>query len=222
MVWDRGWDELFSKQAWGRYPPEELVRFVARNYYRAPNRAEIKILEIGCGPGANLWYLAREGFCAYGLDGSRVALSQAARYLESAGVTARLSQGDATALPYPSGSFDCVLDIECIYANALPDTRRIIGEVHRVLAPGGKFFSKTFMTGTYGDGNGSRVGDEPHTYTAIERGALHGEYGLIRFTAEEEIQDLYGAFSRVEYDYLIRSDKNRGHEVREWLIVCEK
>lgn len=221
-MWNPGWDKIFQQNEWGRYPPEELVRFVARNYYSLPDRSAIRILEIGCGPGANLWFLGREGFAVHGLDGSEVGLQRAKSRLEQEGIEAVLCRGDAMEMPYPDGSFNCVIDVECIYANSLKDSRRIIREVHRVLEPGGTFFSKAFMTGTYGDGNGTLMDGEPHTFVDIREGALHRGYGIIRFTAEEEILDLYGVFAKVEYDRLIRSDKNRQYEVREWLITCRK
>ena len=56
------WENIFLQKEWGKYPSIALVRFIASNYYDAQDRNEIKILEIGCGTGANLWYLAREGF----------------------------------------------------------------------------------------------------------------------------------------------------------------
>jgi hypothetical protein len=51
-MWDPGWDNIFSKKKWGKYPPEELVRFVGRNYFSVPDRSSISFLEIGCGGGA--------------------------------------------------------------------------------------------------------------------------------------------------------------------------
>ena len=221
-MWNAGWDDIFASNEWGRYPPEELVRFVARNFYRAPDRSQVRFLEIGCGPGANLWYLAREGFSAHGLDGSGVALERARTRFAAEGLEVELSQGDAVALPYADGYFDCVLDIECIYANDLRESARIIAEARRVLKPGGLFFSKTFMVGTHGDGRGQRLAGEPHTYVKLDEGALHSGYGIIRFTAEVDIAALYTGFASLEYDYLIRSDKGRHHEVREWLITCRK
>ncbi len=221
-MWDPGWDEVFRKNEWGAYPPEELVRFVARNFYAVPDRSQVRFLEIGCGPGANLLYLAREGFSAVGLDGSRVALERAQDRLATQGLEAELHHGDATALPFEDASFDCVLDIECIYANTLADSRRIIAEVHRVLKPGGLLFSKAFMTGTYGDGRGPKLPGEPHTYQEIKEGGFHQGYGVIRLTAEEEIPELFGAFGQVDYEYLIRSVDSRRHEIKEWLITCRK
>jgi hypothetical protein len=53
-----------------RYPNEELVRFLARHFFPIPcaERAAVPILEVGCGSGANLWMIAREGFAAHGLS----------------------------------------------------------------------------------------------------------------------------------------------------------
>ncbi|MDD5304094.1 MAG: class I SAM-dependent methyltransferase [Elusimicrobia bacterium] len=202
-MWDPGWDELFRKNEWGRYPPEELVRFVARNFYKAPDRAAVRFLELGCGPGANLWFLAREGFSATGIDGSAVALDRARRRLDGEGLKAELTLGDASKLPYPDASFDCVLDVECIYANSWEDSLRILAEARRVLKPGGLLFSKAFMTG-------------------MPKEALHQDYGLIRLTSEEELPKLYAGFSSLEYDSLIRTDRNRKHEVREWIVTARK
>ena len=64
MSWDNIWDEVFRSQPWGKYPSEDVIRFVARNFYKAPDRSSVKILEVGCGPGANLWYIAKERFAA--------------------------------------------------------------------------------------------------------------------------------------------------------------
>src|SRR5438105_645758 len=75
--WDPVWEDIFKSQPWGRYPGEDLIRFVARNFYKAPSRSSVRILEVGCGPGANLWYMAREGFSVFGIDGAPTALELA-------------------------------------------------------------------------------------------------------------------------------------------------
>lgn len=87
-AWDPIWEEVFHSQEWGKYPGESLIRFIARNFYKR-NRKEVRILEIGCGTGANIWYLCREGFSAYGIDGSKKAVSLANNRIKTEGLTAR-------------------------------------------------------------------------------------------------------------------------------------
>lgn len=205
MAWNSGWDEIFKSHAWGKYPPEEVVRAVARNFYSVPDRSKTSILEVGCGTGANLWFVAREGFAAYGIDGSQVAVDRARGRIAEEGLHADLRVGDATALPYPDATFEGVLDIECLYANSWDDTRRIVSEIHRVLKPNGLLLSKTFMTGTYS-------------------GAFKKGYGMIRLTSETEIGPLYAPLEVESIEYVTRTQTESGqrHEVKEWVIAARK
>ena len=78
------WEEIHRNQEWGKYPSEQLVRFIARNFYNK-DRKNIKILDFGCGAGANTWFLAREGFDVYAFDGSESAVNRAKEYLNKDG-----------------------------------------------------------------------------------------------------------------------------------------
>src|SRR5688572_5835230 len=76
------WDALYSQDPrWNRYPPEELSGFIARAFPDGKRRLNSSALEVGCGPGANLWFLAREGFGIAGIDGSAIAIDAARRRL---------------------------------------------------------------------------------------------------------------------------------------------
>ena len=33
MAWDSVWDGVFRENEWGKYPDENLIRFVAGKYY---------------------------------------------------------------------------------------------------------------------------------------------------------------------------------------------
>ncbi len=221
-MWNSGWDILFSRTRWGRYPSEELIRFIARNFFSAADRSQVRILELGCGPGANLWFLAREGFDAYGVDGSAVALSQAGDLLKAEGLHAHLHEGDVAELPFEDAIFDGVIDIECIYANTLADTRRILSEAKRVLKPGGALFSKTFATGMTGEDTAIRLDGEPHTYTRMPDAPLHSDYGVIRLTSQEEIADIYAGFDALSYDFVERTDGGGARRIKEWIVSCRK
>ncbi|MEK7376530.1 MAG: class I SAM-dependent methyltransferase, partial [Candidatus Margulisiibacteriota bacterium] len=144
----RLWDDIFSVQEWGKYPAEALIRFVARNFYKK-DRNSIKILEVGCGPGPNIWYIAREGFNAYGIDISGSAIEKAKSRLKAEGLSADLRVGDIKQLPYEDKSFDAVIDNECLYCNNRKDTETVLKEIKRVLKDSGSLFSRTFSDGTY-------------------------------------------------------------------------
>lgn len=219
---NNGWDDIFKQHGWGKYPSEDLIRFIARRYYHEPDRKSIKILEVGCGPGANIWYLAREGFSVYGIDGSKTAINQANLRLKREKLNADLIVGNIINLPYENNFFDCIIDVECIYANCFSDSIDIIKELYRVLKPDGNFFSKTFMEGMVKQGEGTLLTGETHTYLSITTGPLSAKVGIQRLTSEVEIATLYSIFTIESIDYLIRSENNRNYEVREYLISCKK
>ena len=222
MTWNSNWEEIFKNSQRGKYPPEELIRFIARRYYHEPDRKSLKILEVGCGSGANIWYLAREGFAVYGIDGSKTAIHQANLRLDTENLNAELTVGDIINLPYKKDFFDCIIDVECIYANTLADSKNIIEEIYRVLKPGGNFFSKTFMEGIVKPGDGTLLKGEPHTYQSISTGPLSAKVGIQRLTSENDIARLYSVFTIESVDYIIRSEENRKYEIREFLISCKK
>jgi SAM-dependent methyltransferase len=180
------------------------------------------VLEVGCGTGSNIWYLAREGFQVYGIDGSAVAIEYSRNILMREGLQANLRIGDVMKLPYEDNFFDAVFDIECIYANSMKDSRTILQEIKRVLKIEGQFFSQTFMTGMSGDGSGTRLEGELNTYVDLTEGPLKHGYGIIRFTSENDVKDLYSIFDLESLDYTTRTDRNRTYEIREWLIACRK
>jgi SAM-dependent methyltransferase len=112
--WGRGWDrgvgpELRALVNSGRVSPSTLP----------PGRA----IDLGCGAGANVLFLAQHGFDAIGVDFSRVAVEQArsaARRLDLVD-RANFAYGDVTAdhIPGAEGPFDLV-----VAYNTLQDLRK--------------------------------------------------------------------------------------------------
>lgn len=92
-----------------------------------------RILDVGCGCGKTVEYLADVlGMQGVGIDVSE-RLAGKARRLNS---TLAIMVGDASRLPYRDGSMDGVL-CECVY-NLLEDRPQALGQMDRVLRPGGR------------------------------------------------------------------------------------
>ena len=94
--------------------------------------AKLRILEIGCGPGAlaealRRWYPNAE---ITGLDRDRNFIAFAKEYV--AGVT--FTEGDATRLPFEDGTFDVTISYT-VSEHVEPGA--FFGEQRRVLKPGG-------------------------------------------------------------------------------------
>lgn len=122
-----------------KYPNEAMLAFLA-------TQPKGKVLEIGCGSGANLWAIAKEGFEAYGQDNASTGIELCKQMMDSYGVTAELRVEDFHKLDYPDASFDIVVDIRSMQHT--DEKQTVIDEVRRVLKPGGYFFSYHLTTGT--------------------------------------------------------------------------
>ena len=100
----------------------------------ACSQATGDVLEVAIGTGRNLpFYPASTALT--GLDLSSAMLQIARNRAHELGRPVDLREGDAHALPYGDASFDTVV---CTFSLCnIPNERRAITEMHRVLRPGG-------------------------------------------------------------------------------------
>lgn len=97
-------------------------------------RAHGRVLEVAVGTGSNVLRFPPDAVVT-GIDLSPAMLEQARRRLAAAGRVATLLEADAESLPFDDGSFDTV--VCALGLCSIPHPARAIGEMHRVLEPGG-------------------------------------------------------------------------------------
>ncbi|MCA1815669.1 MAG: class I SAM-dependent methyltransferase [Acidobacteria bacterium] len=105
-----------------------LARLVAS--LNLPSGARPRILDVGCGTGANLEMLARFGD-AHGVDVSEDALG----FCRERGLS-DVRRGAAESLPFEDESFDLVTALDVV--EHLDDDAAGLAEMRRVLKPGGR------------------------------------------------------------------------------------
>jgi SAM-dependent methyltransferase len=104
--------------------------------------AGLQVLEVGSGRGGGASFIARHhapaGLIGVDISDSAVALCQ--RRHQVPGLS--FQQGDAEALPFATGEMDVVINVESSHCyGSLP---AFLGEVRRVLRPGGHFLYADF------------------------------------------------------------------------------
>jgi ubiquinone/menaquinone biosynthesis C-methylase UbiE len=123
--------ELTSRAESSHFWFRGFRRFVAPLLDRAAaGRTDLSVLDCGCGTGFNLQYLTRYG-SAVGIDLAASGLLLAKR------AGRPLVRADATRIPFDSRQFDLVTSFDML--QCIPDDAAAIGEVARVLKPGGHF-----------------------------------------------------------------------------------
>ena len=214
-MWNSGWDKIFKKYKWGKYPDLSLVRFLSKNL----NLKNKRVLELGVGTGANLNFFIEKKLKVFGIDGSKVALKIANKNLKRKKKFIKLVQGDIIKLPYQNNFFDYIIDCECLYANSLKDTKKILSEVNRVLKKGGYFFSKTFAKNAVGNHfirkNRKKKNLNVHF---IKKG-----YGTFRISSLSEIKKIYSSnFKILNIELEIRTTNNMKDFIKEWVVISKK
>jgi SAM-dependent methyltransferase len=97
------------------------------------------LLEVGCGGGALLKAALASGCRAAAVDHSAEMVRLARDQNREAVVAGRLEvrQADASSLPFPDGTFSCAAMTGVL--GFLPEPVAALGEIRRVLRPGGRF-----------------------------------------------------------------------------------
>lgn len=96
-----------------------------------------RILDCGFGTGANMAKLARSGQ-TFGFDLTRAGAAHARGYGQT-----RLAQASVTSIPFASNTFDLVTAFDVLACIDEQDFPKALGEMHRVLKPGGALFLNT-------------------------------------------------------------------------------
>jgi cyclopropane fatty-acyl-phospholipid synthase-like methyltransferase len=96
------------------------------------------VLDIGCGTGTSVLYLAERGFQAFGVDASRVAIRRAVAKAKRQNVKCsfyRLDFTDTEAVSKALSAFDILLDVGCFHSLSTEDRPRYVDSLMAVSRP---------------------------------------------------------------------------------------
>lgn len=131
---------IWQKNA-GKY--DKQMNFMDRRLFPGARewvaeRAQGKVLEVAIGTGRNLQHYPKD-IDLTGIDLSPATLEFARRRADDLGMDVTLQEADGQALPFEDASFDTVVAALCMCN--FPDPRAAVGEMKRVLKPGGSVVS---------------------------------------------------------------------------------
>jgi len=101
-----------------------------------------KVLEVGIGSGIDSVEFLRNGAIVTGLDFSPNAIKNSKQLLKEAEADEEVVLADARTIPFRNSEFDAVYSYGVIHH--IPAVLEVIGEVNRVLKPGGLFMGMVY------------------------------------------------------------------------------
>ncbi len=114
----------------------------------APACGRRRLLDVGCGGGLLAELFARAGFTVTGVDPAPESIATARAHAAASGLAIEYEVGAGERLPFPDGAFDHVTC--CDVLEHVDDVERVVGEIARVLRPGGFFLydtiNRTFLS----------------------------------------------------------------------------
>lgn len=124
----REYCEAALKHRYGMYP--FIPEFADFNAWKGK-----RVLEVGCGQGADLSQFALGGAHAFGCDATTKHCLISRQFVETMGARTSVVRADGRRLPYADSSFDLVYS--CGVLLLLEDLDTAVAEIHRILKPGG-------------------------------------------------------------------------------------
>jgi len=200
------WDKIFKKE--GKFF-EKVQEDIPKITNLLKKKKAQKILDLGCGSGRHLVYLAKRGFDVYGFDVSEQGIEIAENWLKKEKLKASFKIGDVyKKLPYKDNFFDALISTQTLYHGRINNIRKLIKEIERILKPGGLIFITVTRMGPKKDIPKEKMWKikfiAPRTYVPLS----HHEKGLIHYLFNKEL--LRKEFKNFKI-YNIWVSSNKGH-----------
>lgn len=223
----QGWEHIWRQCGDRRYedtPERQVVELAGR--LKAQGRS--RVLDLGCGMGRHVLYLASKGFEVWGCDVAPTAVAASRQALAESGLPAGVVRAEMTALPFGRGVFDAVIAWDVVYHTTVEGILRTAEGVRRSLRDGGLFlltFNSTESSHVprareaVARGEGEEL--EPGTYVvpsdSFDKALPH------HYATEEEIRGrLLAGFEVVameEYGREYEDDRGRQRPVKWWVLA---
>jgi ubiquinone/menaquinone biosynthesis C-methylase UbiE len=186
------WDRILPERTYSPEEPDEtVVRFAGSMRRRRKEAA----LDLACGAGRHVVYLAQQGFTVTGADISRTGLRMTRKKLEEPRLNAALVRSAMNSLPFSDSSFDAVICTRAIHHQRLRGIQQTLSEIKRVLRKGGTVLIDFLSKRTYSHAKGVEIEAETFIETeGHERGIVH------HYTDQEELQRVFIDFRIISID----------------------
>lgn len=220
MSFSAEWDARYSENTHlSTWPWSDLVSYFHR--YFKPFSADLRILEIGFGAGANIPFFRALGVAYSGIEGSRTIHSRVrATFPELAD---RLYLGDFLSYELP-GSYDVIVDRASMTHNSTLAIKNGLKHLCKYLPVGGKYIGIDWFSTSHSEFTMGDVIDE-FTRCNFVDGQFVG-VGNVHFSSREHILELFSGAGfrviRLEHKQCISEIPAIGHVFASWNLVAEK
>lgn len=221
MSFSQEWDRIYKNgEQLSVWPWSDLVSFVMR-YSKPVAGRKLRVLELGCGAGANIPFFRHYGADYHAIEGSpHIVAGLKKTYPEYA---ANIVAGDFTAGLIFEGPFDLIVDRAAVTHNSTEAIVRTLSAAHEKLASGGKYIGIDWFSTEHSDFAKGKPSADANTRSGYTDGQFVG-IGQVHFSDRKHLEQLFSAFELDALEHkTIRREIPLGNDVwGGWNIVAVK
>ncbi len=218
MSFSNEWDERYQENThMSIWPWSDLVSLVMQ--YKPP-KEEFRVLELGCGAGANIPLFIALGADYYAVEGSQTIVNQLHKQYPQ--FKDNIIVGDFTK-DMPNQEFDLIVDRAALTHNNERSIIECIRKCHMQLVSGGKFIGVDWFSTEYSEYKKGNEAEDVWTKTNFTEGSF-SHVGRVHFSDKGHLLDLFQNFKMLKMFHKIFSEElpNNNWELATWNFVVEK
>lgn len=219
MSFSKEWDEVYKKNRhMSVWPWSDLVSFVYRYVYR---NKKIKVLELGCGAGANIPFFLSLNSNYYAIEGSEHVVNMLRKKYPK--LKRRIIHGDFTKSFKGLAGFDLVIDRGSLTCNDRNSVLNCINLIERALKSKGYFISIDWFSTTHSDFNSKAKSLDKYTKTNFKTRQFKN-IGKIHFVDKTLIKSYFKEFKITVLEHKIIKNEipNKGKIFAAYNFVAQK
>lgn len=227
------WEKTYQTGAHNSVWPWSEVVSLTNRYFKG-DKSGLRVLELGCGAGANIPFFAAIGAEYCGIEGSATEVAKLQERYECDRGTGKCARGEnclitvlsgdfTEYLPF-EGEFDLILDRGSVTHNSTADIRKTIALSYEKLRKGGYYFGLDWFSTNFGVfSDPEEVYDVIDDHTRVFHSGYFEGLGNVHFSDADHIQELFRQMTMIElYEkintYAIPKDK----KIAYWSFVAQK
>ena len=215
--WEQRYKENTHMSIW---PWSDLVSLVYR-YGSCPFEGK-RVLELGCGAGANIPFFKALGVEYYAVEGSETIVDQLhGRFPE---LKNNICTADFTSGFVFDGPFDIIVDRASLTHNKTKDILSIVSNVHDCLMPGGLFIGVDWFSKKYSEYSGGQFADCDNSRVSYKDGPF-ANVGLVHYADKGLINQIFkDGFEIIHMEEKIKKDvlSEENYQFASFDIVATK
>ncbi len=222
MGFDPDWEKTYASGTHlSVWPWSDIVSLVNRHCKPLITRGGGRVLELGCGAGANIPFFRALGMDYSAIEGSSTIVRQLhERYPDLAD---KIHIGDFTQEQPFQSDFDIVIDRASLTHNTTSSIRGALQMAFDSLQEGGIFIGTDWFSKNHTDFKGGEQSEDEFTRKNHTKGQFVG-VGNVHFSDEPHLRNLFSKFEIIfmEEKLFRRHEPKDKHQFASWNIVARK